>query len=148
MQRKYEQLMDIRTGSRSLHNANTTPLTRRVKEAPPPWRFQLPSLRSYNGTTDPFDHIHSFTTKMDILAIDDEIICRAFATTLDGSARKWYNRLLANSIDSFKEFSRGSCNNFDSNRKIDKSSAFLRAVKQEKGKTFKDFFACFNEEQL
>lgn len=85
---------------------------------------------------------------MDLLAVNDEILCRAFTTTLDGSSRKWHNHLPSNSIDSFKEFSRQFYNNFSSSRKIDKSSASLMAVKQEKGETLKDFLAHFNEEQL
>ena len=46
-----------------------------------PSKFKLPSLDSYNGTRDLFDHIASFKTTMHLQGVPDEIMCRAFPTT-------------------------------------------------------------------
>ena len=52
-----------------------------------PSKFKLPSLDSYNGTRDPFDHIATFKTTMHLQGVPDEIMCKAFPITLKGPAR-------------------------------------------------------------
>ena len=52
-----------------------------------PSKFKLPSLDSYDGTRDLFDHITTFKTTMHLQGVPDEIMCRAFPTTLKGLAR-------------------------------------------------------------
>ena len=52
-----------------------------------PSKFKLPSLDSYDGTRDPFDHIATFKTTMHLQGVPDEIMCRAFPTTLKGPAQ-------------------------------------------------------------
>ena len=51
-----------------------------------PPKFKMPSLDSYDGTRDPFDHIATFKTTMHLQGVPDEIMCRAFLTTLKGPA--------------------------------------------------------------
>ena len=51
-----------------------------------PPKFKMPSLDSYDGARDPFDHIATFKTTMDLQGVRDEIMCRAFPTTLKGLA--------------------------------------------------------------
>ena len=50
-------------------------------------KFKMPSLDSYDGMRDPFDHIATFKTTMHLQGVPDEIMCRAFLTTIKGSAR-------------------------------------------------------------
>lgn len=104
MERKYEEVIESRSKEHYSLDANSTPLTLRVREAPLPRNFPMTQLKAYDGTTDPFDHLHSFVTMIDLLAVKDEILCRAFATTLDDSARKWYNPLLTPSSRSVASF--------------------------------------------
>ena len=65
----------------------------------------MSQVENYNGNKDPLDHFESFKTLMHLQGILDEIMCRAFLTTLKGLARIWFNRLTPNSISSFKELS-------------------------------------------
>ena len=51
-----------------------------------PPKFKMPSLDSYDRTRDPFDHIATFKTTMHLQGVLDEVICRAFPTTLKGPA--------------------------------------------------------------
>ena len=52
-----------------------------------PPKFKMPSLDSYDGACDPFDHIATFKTTMHLQGVLDEIMCRAFSTILKGLAR-------------------------------------------------------------
>ena len=77
-----------------------------------PSKFKLPSLVSYDGTRDPFDHIATFKTTMHLQGVLDEIMCRAFPTTLKGPARVWFSKIPPNSVSSFEELSKLFVNNF------------------------------------
>ena len=63
-----------------------SPFTASINGHPLPLKFKLPSLDSYDGTRDPFDHIATFKTTMHLQGVPDEILCRAFPTTLKGPA--------------------------------------------------------------
>ena len=63
-----------------------SPFTASINGHPLPSKFKLPSLDSYDGTRDPFDHIATFKTTMHLQGVSDEIMCRAFPTTLKGPA--------------------------------------------------------------
>ena len=49
--------------------------------------FPLPQIDSYDGVKDPLDHLETFKTLMHLQGVADEIMCRAFPTTLKGAAR-------------------------------------------------------------
>ena len=63
-----------------------SPFTASINSHPLPPKFKMPSLDSYDGTRDPFDHIATFKTTMYLQGVPDEIMCRAFPTTLKGPA--------------------------------------------------------------
>ena len=65
----------------------------------------MPQVEAYDGSKDPLDHLESFKTHMHLQGVADEIMCRAFPTTLKGPVRVWFNRLMPNSINIFKELS-------------------------------------------
>ena len=64
-----------------------SPFTALINGHPLPPKFKMPSLDSYDGTRDHFDHIATFNTTMHLQGVLDEIMCRAFPTTLKGPAR-------------------------------------------------------------
>ncbi|XP_030963481.1 putative disease resistance RPP13-like protein 1 [Quercus lobata] len=59
-----------------------SPFTASINGHPLPPKFKMPSLDSYDGTRDPFDHIAIFKTTMHLQGVPDEIMYRAFPTTL------------------------------------------------------------------
>ena len=89
-----------------------SPFTASINGHPLPPEFKMPSLDSYDGTRDPFDHITTFKTTMHLQGVPDEIMCRAFPTTLKGPARVWFSKIPPNSVSSFEELSKLFVNNF------------------------------------
>ena len=51
----------------------------------------MPQVENYDGSKDPLDHLESFKTLMHLQEVPDEIMCRAFPTTLKGPARIWFS---------------------------------------------------------
>ena len=71
----------------NLVNKTDSPLTIPVNSCPLPQKFRVPQIESYNGVKDPLDHLETFKTWMHLQGVPDEIMCRAFPTTLKGPAR-------------------------------------------------------------
>ncbi|XP_030964572.1 uncharacterized protein LOC115985811 [Quercus lobata] len=76
----------------------------------------------------------------------DEIMCRAFLTTLKGPARIWFSRLIPNSIVIFKELSTQCASQFIEGHKYKKSIIFLMSIKQWEDETLRCYIARFNKE--
>ena len=86
-----------------LVNRTDSPFTIPVNSYPLPQKFRMPQIESYDGVKDPLDHLETFKTLMHLQGVPDEIMYRAFPTTLRGAARIWFSRLTPNSINTFKE---------------------------------------------
>ena len=88
-----------------LVNKTDSPFTPFVNSFPLPQKFRMLQIESYNGVKDPLDHLETFKTLMHLQGVPDEIMCRAFPTTLKGPAKIWFSRLTPSSINTFKELS-------------------------------------------
>ena len=110
MKEQMEVMMNALKGRMSsdlddLINKTDSPFTPSVNSLPLPEKFRMPQIESYDGVKDPFDHLETFKTLMHLQGVPDEIMCRAFPTTLKGPARIWFSRLTPSSINTFKELS-------------------------------------------
>jgi hypothetical protein len=72
-----------------IQNARSA-FTPRIMSHPVPGRFKVPPVRPYDGTGDPVGHLKSYKAHIDLHATTDEIACRAFPLTLEGSAQEWF----------------------------------------------------------
>ena len=59
-----------------------SPFTTEVLNRPLPPKFRLPQLESYDGSKYPLDHTESLKTLMLLQKTPEEVMCRAFLTTL------------------------------------------------------------------
>ena len=90
----------------------------------------MPQIKSYDGVKDPLDHLETFKTLMHLQGVPDEIICRAFPTTLKGHAKTWFSRLMPNSINTFKELSAQFISHFIGGHRYKRSTTCLMSIKQ------------------
>ena len=74
-----------------LINRIDSPFTTTVKSFPLPHKFRMSQIDSYDGVKDPLDHLETFKTLMHLQGVADEIMCRAFPTTLKGAVRIWFS---------------------------------------------------------
>ena len=70
-----------------LVNKTNSPFTIPVNSCPLPQKFRMPQIESYDEVKDPLDHLETFKTLMHLQGVPDEIMCRAFPTTLKGATR-------------------------------------------------------------
>ncbi|XP_030970001.1 uncharacterized protein LOC115990293 [Quercus lobata] len=125
-----------------------SPFTASINGHPLPSKFKMPSLDSYDGTRDPFDHIATFKTTMHLQEVPDEIMCRVFPTTLKGPAQVWFSKIPPNSVSSFEELSKLFVNNFIGGQRHKRSSSNLLTIEQGENESLRSFITRFNIEAL
>ena len=86
-------------------------------------------METYDGLRDLLDHLESFKTLMHLQGVMDEIICRAFPTTLKGPTRVWFSKLAPNTVSAFKELSRHFVTHFIGGQRYKRSSVSLLNIK-------------------
>lgn len=104
--------------------------TAQVTSCPLPTKFWMPQVETYDETKDPVDQLESFKTLIHLRGVPDEIICRAFPTTLKGLARVWFIKITPNSISNFKEHSGHFVMHFIGGQRYKGSLVSLLNIKQ------------------
>ena len=66
----------------NLVHRTDSPFTTSVNSFPLLPKFRMPHVENYDENKDPLDHLESFKTLMHLQGVPDEIMCRAFPTTL------------------------------------------------------------------
>ena len=106
-----------------------SPFTKAVTSFPLPSKFRMPHLETFDGSKDPLDHLESFKTMMCLQGVPDEIMCRAFPTTLKGPARIWFKKLTPSSVGSFAQLTRLFFNHFIGGQRYGRPTTHLLNVK-------------------
>ena len=70
-----------------------TPFTDEITLIEMPREFSFPSIKAYDGTTDPDDHVAQYRQRMLAVALPKELceatMCKGFGCTLTGPALQW-----------------------------------------------------------
>ena len=112
-----------------LVNRTNSPFTAAVNSFPLPHKSRMQYIDNYDRVKDPLDHLETFKTLMHLQGVADEIMCRAFPTTLKGAVRIWFSRLTPNSVSIFKELSTQFTAHLIGGHKYKKSTACLMSIK-------------------
>ena len=123
-----------------------SPFTTEVLNYPLPRKFRLPQLESYDGSKDPLDHIESFKTLILLQMTLDEVMCRAFPTTLKGAARVWFNKIPPRTIADFEQLSKGFICHFIGGQRHKKLTGHLLNIQQAEGESLKQYITRFDKE--
>ena len=151
MKRAMEEMREnmIRTNHvDDLIHRTDSPFVGSINSHPLPSKFKMPCLDSYDGTRNPCDHIATFMTTMHLQGVPDEIICRAFPTTLKGPARVWFSKIPPNTVGSFEELSKLFINIFIGGQRHKRSSSSLLTIEQGENESLHSFITRFNKEAL
>ena len=112
-----------------LVNRTDSLFTASINSFPLPHKFRMPQIDSYDGVKNPLDHLETFKTLMHLQGVADEIMCRAFPTTLKGAVRIRFSWLMPDSIGTFKELSAQFTSHFIGGHRYKKSTACLMNIK-------------------
>ncbi|GMN27168.1 hypothetical protein TIFTF001_040987 [Ficus carica] len=101
-QRQLDQLVGQQYGMEQVGTVDP-PFTPVVMVSPYPAKFKMPSVTSYDGSTDADEHLENYQAHMLIQNANEAALCKSFCLTLTGAARQWYRRLAPGSIGCFKQ---------------------------------------------
>ena len=125
-----------------------SPFTTEVLNRPLPPKFHLPQLESYDGSRDPLDHIESFKTLMLLQMTPNEVMYRAFLTTLKGAAKVWFSKIPSGTIADFEQLSKGFIRHFIRGQRHKKLTGHLLNIQQAEGESVKQYVSRFDKELL
>ena len=89
LQSRLETLEDTKTSSGAPRIFNPLTIQQDVVGILPP-KFKMPDLAKFDGTTDPFAHVETYTWAMYQKQVGLEAMAHCFPQTLSGPARDWY----------------------------------------------------------
>ena len=70
-------------------STSTLPFSAEIQQALLPAGFRMPTMATYEGKTNPQDHLDAFNDQMDLLQVTTLACYRCFAVTLSGTTKKW-----------------------------------------------------------
>ncbi|XP_073047725.1 uncharacterized protein [Primulina eburnea] len=125
-----------------------SPLSLEILNEDLPVNFRQPTVKDYDGSTDPEEHLGRFNNSALLHRYSDGVKCRVFLTTLVGPAQRWFDLLPPHSITSFREFSTLFINQYATSKKYLKTSLGLFNLKQGDTDSLRDFIRRFNSAAL
>ena len=78
----------------------------------------------------------------------DEVMCRAFPTTLKGATRVWFGKLPSSTIANFDKLSKGFVRHFIGEQQHKKPTRHLLNIRQVEGESLSQYMTRFNKELL
>ncbi|KAF3509546.1 hypothetical protein F2Q69_00006030 [Brassica cretica] len=129
-----------------------TPFTDEITLIEMPRKLSFPSIKAYDGTTDPDDHIAQYRQKMLAVALQkgsrEATMCKGFGSTLTGPALQWYINLPSRSIASFAVLSYKFVEQFASSMVLEKTFDSLYEILQHRAEPLRGYIARFNQEKV
>ena len=80
--------------------ATGSPLNLEICEARIPEGFKLPTMKSYEGKSNPQDHLDHFNNLIELHLVSEMAKYKVFIVTLTGGAKKWLKVVPVRSISS------------------------------------------------
>ena len=92
--------------SEAAPSTTSLPFSLEIQQAPLPTGFRMPIITTYEGKTDPQDHLDAFNDQMDLLQVSSWARCRFFTVTLMATAKKWFRQIEPETVASWTQLSR------------------------------------------
>ena len=89
--------------SHALQRVARSPFTDEIERAPMPSRFTWSPFNSYDGKTDPVEHVSYYIHMMSLHTHNNALMCKVFPLSLGPTALRRFNGLRKGSIHSFAE---------------------------------------------
>ncbi|XP_048599756.1 uncharacterized protein LOC106373559 [Brassica napus] len=154
MQSMVERLPEVAPPIRKRNSDSyaDNPFTDEITLIEMPGKFSFPSIKAYDGTTDPDDHVTQCRQRMLTEALPKEsrkaTMCKGSGSTLTGPALQWYIILPSRSIASFAVLSDKFVEQFASSRDLEKTSDGLYEILQHRAEPLRGYITRFNHEKV
>nr|XP_023888981.1 uncharacterized protein LOC112001050 [Quercus suber] len=112
-----------------------------MKSCGPPMldRFTHPSFNSYDGKTDPVEHVNHYIQMMSLHTSNDALMCKVFPSSLGPTALRWFNGLRKSFIHNFAELIQEFRVRFVTCSRVPQSVDALLSMKMRVGETLRSY---------
>ncbi|KAM2289942.1 hypothetical protein ACFXTI_030652 [Malus domestica] len=128
-------------------NISRSPFTDEIEQAEPPCEFSMPHFTSFKRDEDPERHLKHYRSAMILYRNNDDLMCKIFATTLQGKAQDWFYTLPPQSIRNFYKLSLVFTKKDSSYHSIKKKSDHLFDIKKNPNESLCDYVRRFKAEK-
>ncbi|XP_068312493.1 uncharacterized protein [Pyrus communis] len=129
-------------------NMNRSPFTDKIEQEEPPRKFSMPHFTSFKGDEDPKRHLKHYRSTMVLYRNNDTLICKIFATTLQGELQDWFYTLPPLFIRSFDELFLVFTKEYSTYCSIKKKSDHLFNVKKDPKESLRDYVKRFKPKKV
>ncbi|XP_076924078.1 uncharacterized protein LOC143586404 [Bidens hawaiensis] len=120
-----------------------------IATAPFPINAKIPTyVGTYNGMTDPSDHLLRFEAVGGVSGWTLPYWCPVFALTFTGAAREWFEKLPCGKITSWKDFVAKFSQHFSQQKKHTRDPSEILDVTRRNNESIEDYITRFTNESL
>jgi len=109
-----------------------------------PENFKPPHLSSFDGKSDPIEHVTTFNSRMPVVGAADSLKCKLLARTLTDATLRLYMNLPPFSIQSYQDMMRKLIQQFSASRHRKLLATNLFNVRQGYNESLREYLARFN----
>ena len=131
--------------SRALRRAVRSSFSDEIEWAPMPSRFTRPPFNSYDGKTDPVEHVSHYIHMMSLHTHNDALMCKVFPSSLEPMALRWFNGLQKGFIHSFSELIQEFDAQFITCSQVSQPVDALLSMKMRVSETFRSYASWYWE---
>ncbi|XP_034704229.1 uncharacterized protein LOC117928460 [Vitis riparia] len=135
----------IGSNSKRLDDMLSTPFCSHIIHYEPPRGFLVPKFSTYDGCSDPFDHIMHYRQFMTLNIGNDPLLCKVFPASLQGQALSWFHRLPPNSVDNFKDLSEAFVGQYLCSARHKQNISTLQNIKMKDNESLREFVKRFGQ---
>ena len=110
-----------------------------IERAQMPSRFTRPPFNSYDGKTDPVEHVSRYIQMMFLHTHNDVLMCKVFPSSLGPTALRWFNGLRKGSIHSFADLIQEFGVQFVTCSQVPQLVDALLSIKMKVGETLRSY---------
>ncbi|KAK2433879.1 hypothetical protein QL285_019087 [Trifolium repens] len=121
------------------------PLAQQLWDAQVPPNFKIPQLPSFDGKTDPLEHLMAVGTQTAILGAEEHLKCKLLSSTFKDAALRWYMNLPKNSITGYQDFHRKLIHQFSGSKHIQVTATNMFSLRQRSSESLREYLARFSE---
>ena len=125
--------------NRAIRMAARSPFSDEIERAPMPSKFTRPSFNSYEGKTDPVEHVSHYIHMMSLHSHNDTLMSKVFPSILGSTALRWFNGLRKGSIRSFAELIHEFGSRFVTCSRVQQPVDALLSIKMRVGETLRSY---------
>ena len=129
----------------ALRRAVRSSFSDEIEWAPMPSRFTRPPFNSYDGKTDPVEHVSHYIHMMSLHTHNDALMCKVFPSSLGPMALRWFNGLQKGSIHSFAELIQEFDARFITSSQVSQPVDALLSMKIRVGETLHSYASWYWE---